>query len=126
MKGPSGQIEGTIPADADLHPGIVKGLRKQTSSVSFHSAQGFIPDAMPDRQVLALAADQGRVLVSHDFKTMPRHFRAFSSERLSPGLILIPQRLPIGTAIVELQLVWECYEEMTSRTACCTCRCRTL
>ena len=42
---------------------------------------------------------------------MPRHFRAFSRERVSPGLILIPQRLPIGTAIDELQLVWECYEE---------------
>ena len=54
---------------------------------------------------------QGRVLVSHDFKTMPRHFRAFTRERVSPGLILIPQRLSIGRAIDELQLVWECYEE---------------
>ena len=66
---------------------------------------------MPDHQVLALAAGQGRVLVSHDFKTMPEHFRVFSLERVSPGLILIPQRLPIGMAIDELQLVWECYDE---------------
>ncbi len=98
-------------ADADLHPGSVKGLRKQNPSVSFQSAQGVIPDGTPDNQVLALVAEQSRVLVSHDFKTMPRHFHAFVRERSSTGLILIPQGLPIGPAIEELQLVWECYEE---------------
>jgi hypothetical protein len=103
-------LKARLLADADLHPGIVNGLRKQNPSISFHSAQGFIPEGMPDRQVLALAAEQGRVLVSHDFKTMPRHFHAFIREGSSPGLILIPQGLPIGAAIEELQLVWECYE----------------
>ena len=41
---------------------------------------------------------------------MPRHFQEFISARTSPGLILIPQRLGIGTAIEELLLVWECNE----------------
>jgi hypothetical protein len=104
-------LKARLLADAGLHPGIVNGLRKRIPSISIQSAQGVIPDGMPDRQVLALAVGQGRVLVSHDFKTMPGHFRVFSRERVSPGLILIPQRLPIGTAIDELQLVWECYEE---------------
>jgi hypothetical protein len=58
--------------------------------------------------VLAFAAEHGRVLVSHDVNTMPRHFREFTSSRTSPGLILIPQRLDIGAAIEELLLVWEC------------------
>ncbi len=39
---------------------------------------------------------------------MPLHFREFTSARTSPDLILIPQRLSIGTAIEELLLVWEC------------------
>jgi hypothetical protein len=30
-----------------------------------------------DPEVLALAADQDRILVSHDFQTMPRHFAVF-------------------------------------------------
>jgi hypothetical protein len=104
-------LKARLLADADLHPGIVSGLRKRIPSIAFQGAQGVIPDAMPDHQVLAFAASQGSVLVSHDFKTMPKHFRVFARERVSPGLILIPQRLPIGTAIDELQLVWECYEE---------------
>jgi len=79
-------LKARLLADADLHPGIVNGLRKRIPSISFEGAQGVIPDAMPDHQVLALAAGQGRVLVSHDFKTMPGHFRVFSRERVSPGL----------------------------------------
>ena len=65
----------------------------------------------PDPLVLAFAARHGRVLVSHDVNTMPRHFREFISAQSSPGLILIPQRLAIGAAIEELALVWECTED---------------
>lgn len=60
-----------------------------------------------DPDVLALAAEQDRILVSHDFQTMPRHFADFLHTRgASPGLILIPQYLPIGEAIDELVLIW--------------------
>lgn len=37
--------------------------------------------------------------------------REFIAKQLSPGLILIPQRLAIGVAIEELELVWECAED---------------
>jgi len=62
---------------------------------------------MKDPEVLALAAEQQRVLVSHDVGTMPAHFRAFqdAGER-SAGVFLIPQTLDIGTAIEELLVSW--------------------
>jgi len=45
-----------------------------------------------DPKVLALAAEQDRILVSHDFKTMPRHFGDFLQARgSSPGVLLVPQ-----------------------------------
>jgi len=34
---------------------------------------------MNDAEVLALAAERQRVLVSHDIGTMPFHFRAFTA-----------------------------------------------
>ena len=54
-----------------------------------------------------MAAEQHRVLVSHDVGTMPAHFRAFrSAGRQSPGVFLIPQSLDVGNAIDELLLAW--------------------
>jgi hypothetical protein len=57
-----------------------------------------IPDGMLDPDVLALAAASGRVLVSRDAATMPRHFAEFLSEhRYSPGILLVPSSKSIGS-----------------------------
>jgi hypothetical protein len=62
---------------------------------------------MNDPEVLALAAERQRVLVSHDVGTMPAHFRAFSKAgKHSAGVFLIPQSLDVGAAIEELLLIW--------------------
>ena len=64
-------------------------------------------EGVADPEVLALATEQDRILVSHDFQTMPRHFGDFLQARgSSPGVILVPQYLPIGEAIEELVLNW--------------------
>lgn len=65
---------------------------------------------MPDPEVLALAAREGRILVSHDFQTMPHHFRQFTGHQLSPGVLLIRQDMPVGDAIDSLLLIWEASE----------------
>lgn len=62
---------------------------------------------MNDPEVLALAAERQRVLVSHDVGTMPAHFRAFrNAGKHNSGVFLIPQSLDVGTAIDELLLIW--------------------
>ena len=64
-------------------------------------------EGVPDPEVLALAAAENRILVSHDFRTMPRHFGDFlQSGGFSPGLILVPQHMPVGDVIEELVLIW--------------------
>ena len=59
-----------------------------------------------DPAVLALAAREGRVLVTHDQKTMPRHFAEFIAAEASPGVLIIPQQLPVVTAVEDLLLIW--------------------
>jgi predicted nuclease of predicted toxin-antitoxin system len=93
-------------ADADLNPAIGRGLLRREPTIDWRAAQAFIADATPDREVLRLAADDGRVLVSRDVSTMPRHFAAFIASRLSPGVILIPPEAAVGEAIERLLLVW--------------------
>jgi hypothetical protein len=89
------------------------GARYLTSI--FLPAPGLILDSTPDPNVLALATDLGRVLVSHDFKTMPAHFYRFLEARESPGLILVPQGLSTGRAVDELSLALLCYEAQEFR-----------
>jgi hypothetical protein len=103
-------VKASLLADADLRFAIVRRLRQQEPQIDFLSAQGLIPDSTSDPDVLALAADLGRVIVSHDFKTMPGHFYRFLQLRQSPGVILIPQLLPTRYAVDELRTAWLCEE----------------
>jgi hypothetical protein len=61
---------------------------------------------LPDPDVIGVAAESGRILVSHDRKTMPGHFARFWETRSSPGIIIVSQDLDIGAAIEDLLLVW--------------------
>lgn len=53
-----------------------------------------------------MAADEERLLVSHDVNTMPEHFARFIETRTSPGVILISQQLSYRDAIEGLLRVW--------------------
>lgn len=74
--------------------------------MDFQSAEDAGILGLPDPEVLRLAAGTGRVLVTHDRRTMPAHFRELTLHEISPGLVIIPQNLPIGAANEELLLVW--------------------
>ena len=94
-------------ADADLNKAIVNGIVRREPSLDFQTAQAAGLRGLNDPAVLALAAKQQRVLVSHDAGTMPTHFRnCKNAGNQSAGVFLIPQSLDIGTAIEELPLIW--------------------
>ena len=76
-------------ADADLNPDIQRGLRRRELAIDFRVAAGVMPDGTSDPDILRIAADAGRVLVSRDVRTMTGHFDKFVSENPSPGLLLI-------------------------------------
>ena len=96
----------TFQADADLHPGIGRGLIRREPSIDFRSAPGVIAAGTPDPEVVRIAAEAQRVLVSRDVGTMPDHFNDFIAQHDSPGLVLIPPGRTIGAAIEGLLLVW--------------------
>jgi hypothetical protein len=86
------------------------GLRRREPSVDFQGAHdgGVVGAADPD--VLRIAAASGRILISHDRKTMPAHLVHFLEQRSSPGVIIVSQDLDIGAAIEELLLIWAATE----------------
>jgi Domain of unknown function (DUF5615) len=92
--------------DADLNPEIGRRLQRREPSIDFRAAVGVIADGTPDSDVPQIAAADGRMLVSRDVPTMPDHFARFRARHESPGLLLIPSRMSIGTMIEELLMVW--------------------
>jgi len=93
-------------ADADIDPDIRKGLLRREPTIDLRPAAGAIPDGTFDPDVLAIAADDDRVLVSGDLRTMNVHFQKFIATRESPGVLLIPSSRSIGAAIEGLLFVW--------------------
>ena len=64
-------------------------------------------EGVGDPEVLAAAAQQGRILVTQDIRSMPGHFAAYlHGGGKSPGVFLVPKKLTSGAAIEELLLVW--------------------
>jgi hypothetical protein len=93
-------------ADENLRRPIVLGLRRREPSASFVQAYEAGAAGKDDPTLLQIAAEQNRILVSHDVRTIPQHFRNFIAGQTSPGVILIPQKLPLSTAIEQLVLIW--------------------
>jgi hypothetical protein len=97
-------------ADADLNHIIVKATLRREPSIDLQTAHVANLGGVEDQEVLALAAQAGRVLVTHDCKTMPRYFAEFIGHTSSNGVIVIPQKLPIRAAVEDLFLIWTASE----------------
>jgi predicted nuclease of predicted toxin-antitoxin system len=93
-------------ADADLKFQIVVAVRQLEPTIDFMSANKAGLVGIKDPQVLLYAARQGRMLVTHDRDTMPRHFYSFIKSHQSPGIIVVPQSFRISAAANDLVLMW--------------------
>ena len=105
--------------DADLNRAIVSGVIRRNSEVDFKRAEDVPLEGLHDEAVLDVAAQDGRVLVSHDISTMPNHFREYIRSRTSPGVILIPQELSAGKAIEDILLICETCDEHDLQNKVC-------
>jgi predicted nuclease of predicted toxin-antitoxin system len=92
-------------ADADLDGRIVRGLRRVAPEIDIRTAKDAGLVGFADPEVLQIAADAGRTLVSQDRRTMPVHFARYAFASPSPGVVLLREAIPIAIAIEELVLI---------------------
>ena len=104
-------------ADADLNQDVVKGVLRREPGIDFRTALSAGLRGLSDLEVLAFAASEGRVLVSHDRRSMPRTFAEWVTTKSTPGVFIISQRAELLAAIEALLLVWTASEaeEWTNR-----------
>jgi hypothetical protein len=71
---------------------IVRAVRRLEPAIDFASAQEACLHGLGDPELLERAAAEGRVLVSHDRRTMLKHFRDhLGAGKTSPGLLVVSQ-----------------------------------
>jgi hypothetical protein len=97
-------------ADADFNQTIISALQRREPAIDFQTADEAQIRRLPDPEVLAIAAREGRILISHDHHTMPVHFATFVATQHCPGVFLLSQDLPIRIAVEELLVIWEASE----------------
>jgi hypothetical protein len=100
-------VKARFQADNDLRSSIRIGVLRREPAIDFQSARRARLDGVPDGAVLRLAAEQGRILVSHDENSTRRHFWDFlAAGNESPGVLLAPQGAATGLVIESLVLLW--------------------
>jgi hypothetical protein len=86
-------------ADVNFDERIISGLLRREPTIDFHTLE-----------VLTIAADSGRILVTHDLKTMLATFGKFAEHAHCPGVILVPQDLARKAVNDDLLLIWSASE----------------
>lgn len=95
-------------ADENLDVGIVQGLLAREPTIDIVDVKAAGLRGTDDPALLNLAAQQGRILITHDRNTMPSHVR----DRIAMGshtsgvFILAQEQNVIGRIVEDLLLVW--------------------
>lgn len=99
-------------ADENLNGGIIRGLLRRNAGLDIVRVQDVGLAQADDSTILAWAAESGRILLTHDARTMPRHAeqRIVAGEPM-PGVFEVPQSIPMGRAIEEILVLTECSAE---------------
>jgi hypothetical protein len=93
-------------SDEDVPGSIVRGLRSRHPGLDIVRVQEVGLMQTPDPDILAWATREGRLIVTRDVNTMS----AYALERVALGLpmlgvFVIPERMPVGQAIRELEII---------------------
>ncbi len=98
-------------ADHDLNEHIVTGVLRREPALEFVRARDIRMGERPDAEVLAYAADNGFIVMSHDVNTMPSAaYARMSSYQKMLGLLMVKQSDPVGTIIPCLIMMWSASE----------------
>ena len=96
-------------ADENFNNQIVRGALRQSPEIDIVRVQDAGLSGADDPTVLMWAAQERRIVLTHDVATMIH----FAYERIQaglfmPGLFEVSRRVPVGLAIEEIILIAEC------------------
>ena len=92
-----------LASDENFDGDVVRGLLRRVPALDIVRIQDAGLAGAPDPEILAWAADENRILLTHDRDTMPNfvYDRLIAGEPM-PGVFLVSNRMPKGQAVDEL------------------------
>jgi hypothetical protein len=98
-----------LASDENFNGEIIRGLLRRKPDLDIVRVQDAGLLGSDDPTVLAWAAEEGRILLTHDRATIPDHaYERIRAGRDMPGVFVIANRFPVGRAIEEIILVVLC------------------
>jgi hypothetical protein len=96
-------------ADENFNNDIIRGLLRRKPDVDIVRVQDISLSGADDPTVLEWAADEGRVLLTHDVSTITRYaYEQVEAGKPMPGVFEVSRDIPIGVVIEDLILLTEC------------------
>ena len=96
-------------ADENFDNYIVRGVRRRLVSVDIVRIQDAGLRSVDDPSILEWAAQNDRIVLTHDVSTMTRYaYDRVACGKPMPGVFEIASNVPIGIAIDEIVLIAEC------------------
>jgi hypothetical protein len=98
-----------LAADENFNQKILRGLNRRNPSIGVVRIQDRGLKGANDASVLSWAASEERVILTHDAGTMTKY--AYERVRTGlpmPGVIEVGRQVPLGMAIEDILLLWEC------------------
>lgn len=98
-----------LAADENFNGNIIRGLLRRQPLLDLVRLQDVGLSGSDDPTVLAWAAREGRVLLTHDVSTITRYaYERVQEGQSMPGVFEVSRDLPIGGAVEEILLLAEC------------------
>lgn len=98
--------------DENFNGDILRGLLLRRAGLDLVRVQDAGLEGAEDPDVLTWAAEQNRILLTHDRATMPDFAYSRVVAGISmPGVFVLSDRLPVRQAIDELLLIDACSEQ---------------
>lgn len=99
-------------ADENLDNTIIRGLFRRNSTLDIVRVQDVGLSGKDDPTVLEWAAQEGRVLLTHDVATITRYaYDRVRQSQTMPGVIEVSTDAPVGRVIEDVLVLVECGQE---------------
>ncbi|HEY9820950.1 MAG TPA: DUF5615 family PIN-like protein [Candidatus Sericytochromatia bacterium] len=96
-------------ADENFNNQIVRGILRQSPNIDVVRVQDVDLSGADDPTVLAWAAQEKRIVLTHDVATMVTFaYKRIQTGLPMPGLFEVSRRVSVGLAIEEIILIAEC------------------
>jgi len=98
-----------LALDENFNNDIVRGLLRRRPEIDLVRVQDVGLSGADDPTILAWAAQEGRVLLTHDVSTVTRYaYDRVQAGKPMPGVFEVSRSAAIGAAIEDILLIVEC------------------